>query len=247
MENTTTIALSRLVAQQRALDVTATNIANAATPGFRAERMLFSEWLQREPTLGAPPGSRSESFVQDRATYRDRQPGTLRHTANPLDLALGAPEGWFTVQTPRGPRLTRAGHFQLSASGAIVDEQGNALLDTSGRPLQTTPTDTRLVVAGDGTLSSENGQIGRIGVVQPDDETKLTAEGGRLFAVGSPTKPLPAAKLVAGALEDSNVQPITELDRMMTDLREFQFTTEIIQGENDRQSGAIDKIMKKGS
>jgi flagellar basal-body rod protein FlgF len=247
MENTTTIALSRLVAQQRALDVTATNLANAATPGYRAERTLFSDWLQREPAGTEPPGGRLVAYTQDRATYRDRQTGTLQHTANPLDIAITGQAGWFTVATAQGPRLTRAGHFALSATGAIVDEQGNALLDTTGKPLQTAPADTRISIAGDGTISSENGQIGRIGVVQPADEARLLAEGGRLYASGSPTTAVAAPKLLQGAIEDSNVQPIVELNRMMTDLREFQFTSQIVQAEADRQSGAIDKLLKKGS
>jgi len=247
MENPTSIALSRLVAQQRALDVTATNLANAATPGFRAERTLFSDWLAREPVGGTPPGGRTLSFTQDRSTYREQQTGTLRHTANPLDLALAGQTGWFTMLTAAGPRLTRAGHFQLNATGVVVDEDGNPLLDANGRPLQTAPTDTQLSVAGDGTLSSENGQIGRIGVVRPGDERQMRAEGGRLFATGSPTVPVQAPGVVQGAIEDSNVEPIAELNRMTNDLREFQFTSQIIQGESDRQSGAIDKILKKGT
>ena len=246
MENVTTIALSRLVAQQHALDVTATNIANASTPGFKAQRMLFSDWLQREPSGAVPRGGQTESYTSDRATYREREAGTLRHTGNPLDIALGNPDGWLTVQTPQGPRLTRAGHFQLSAAGAIVNEDGDALLDTTGRPLQTSPADTALLIAGDGTLSSETGQIGRIGIVKADDPNKLSAEGGRLYAVSTPTQPLAGGQLIQGALEDSNVQPITELNRMMTDLREFQFTSEIVQSENDRQNNAVDKLLRKG-
>jgi len=247
MELPTTIALSRLVAQSRALDVTATNLANAGTPGFRAERMQFSDWLAREPAAAEPPGGQTLAYTQDRATFRDWQAGPIVHTANPLDIAIGGAAGWFTVQAPQGPRLTRAGHFQLDAGGRIVDEQGNPLLDSTGRPLQTGPTDTRLSIAGDGTLSSQNGQIGRIGIVQPDDESKMTAEGGRLLATASPTQPVAAPHLVQGAVEDSNVQPILELNRMTNDLREFQFTTQFIQGESDRQGNAIDKIMKKGS
>lgn len=247
MDNPTTIALSRLVAQSRALEVTATNLANANTPGFRAERVLFSDWLAREPRRAEPPGGQTIAFTQDRATYRERQSGTLTHTANPLDLALGAGVGWFTVMTGNGPRLTRTGHFQLDATGKIVDEQGEPLLDTFGKPLTTTPADTVLTIAGDGTLSSENGQIGKVGVVAPADETKMTAEGGRRLATTSPTTPVAAPGIIQGAIEGSNVEPILELNRMTNDLREFQFTTQFIQGESDRQNGAIDKIMKKGT
>lgn len=247
MELATTIALSRLVAQGRAMEVTANNIANAGTPGYRTQRMLFSDWLAREPAHAEPPGGQTLAYTQDRATYRDHQPGTLRHTANPLDLAIGGRTGWFTVLAPQGPRLTRAGHFQLDATGKIVDEQGEALLDANGKPLQTTPTDTDLSVASDGTLASQNGQIGKIGVVQPNDETRLTPEGGRLMVAASPTKPVAAPAIVQGAIEDSNVSAIVELNRMTNDLREFQFTTQFIQAESDRQNGAIDKILKKGT
>lgn len=246
MDNTTTIALSRLVAQQRALDVTATNIANASTPGFRAERMLFTDWLVKQTAPGQPPGASEMAFTQDRATYRDTQPGTLTHTANPLDLAIGGIDGYFTVRTPNGPRLTRAGHFSLSATGQIVDDSGNPLLDTAGQPIQVATADTNLTVAADGTLNSENGQIGKIGVVTPADPQKLQAEGGRLFnATSTTTSPVATPKLIQGAIEDSNVVPTLELTRMMNDLREFQFVSQFIQGEADRQQSVIDKLTQQ--
>ena len=137
MDNATNIALSRLVAQTRAMDVTAGNLANTTTPGYRAERMVFSDWLSRQHG-GAPSGGGTIVYTQDRATYRDRQAGQLSHTANPLDLALSG-DGYFTVLGPGGPRLTRAGHFDLGTDGTVVDEQGNALLDTSGKKLQIPP------------------------------------------------------------------------------------------------------------
>jgi flagellar basal-body rod protein FlgF len=246
MDNTTSIALSRMIAQQRAMDVTATNIANASTPGFRAERMLFTDWLARQPAAGQPPGTGALAYTQGYATYRDNQPGTFTHTANPLDLAIGS-DGYFTVQTPRGPRLTRAGHFDLSSTGQIVDANGNALLDTTGKPIQISTADADLTVAGDGTISSENGQIGKIGVVEAADAQKLQAEGGRLLNANTPTSQVAAPKLVQGAIEESNVQPTLELTRMMNDLREFQFVSQFIQAEADRQQGAIDKITQKPS
>jgi flagellar basal-body rod protein FlgF len=239
MENITTIALSRLVAQSRALEVQATNIANSSTPGFRAERMMFMQYLTRQPG-GAPL-----TYTQDGATYADRTPGPRKHTGDPLDIAVGDPLGWLTVQTPRGPRLTRAGHFQLGPDGTVVDNEGNLLLNDAGQPLLTAPTDTKLTIAADGTLSGAGGPIGRIGVVQPADATRLTAEGSHLLAAATPTTPLAAPQIVQGAIEDSNVEPIHEVSRMMQQMREFQLTSQMIQAESDRQSGAIDKIMTK--
>jgi flagellar basal-body rod protein FlgF len=247
MQNITSIALSRLAAQQRSLDVLADNIANAATPGFRGQRMIFADWLVREPAGAEPPGGATIAFTQDRATYRDTRPGPLTHTGNPLDLAIGAPDGFFTVQTPRGVRLTRAGHFELSANGTIVDGDGNALLDTNGRPIRAAPGDTGFSVTGDGTIGSDNGQLGRIAVVRPADPQALRAEGNRLFAAPTPPTPLARPAIVQGAIEDSNVQPIVEMTRMMGDLRSYQFVAQLVQAESDREQAAIDKITQKRS
>jgi flagellar basal-body rod protein FlgF len=243
MENVVTIALSRLVAQTRDLDVIATNIANAATPGFRAERTRFAVWLAREPLGAEPPGGGPIDYAQDQATYRDATPGPRKVTGNPLDIAIGDPAGWFTVNTARGPRLTRDGRFQLDANGTVVDAAGNPVLDVNGRPLQVAPTDTRLSIAADGTISSQNGPIGRIGIVQPADPDRMTAEGGSLFAADTPTSPLATPQLMQGTIEDSNVQPIREITTMMQQLRQFQLTAEMIQAEHDREMSAIDKIL----
>lgn len=248
MENPTTIIMSRMIAQERAIDVTAGNIANAGTPGYHGERMLFSDWLLRLRRADNPPGGATVAYAQDRATWRDARPGELRHTGNALDFALGDADGFFTVQTPRGPRLTRGGHFQLAASGTITDEDGNALLDSLGRPLQLGAADAQVTVAADGTVATENGQIGRVGVVRTADATRLMAEGARLFdASGTTTQASPAPQLIDGVLEDSNVQPMIEVNRMLDGLRQFQFAAQMAQSEADRQSAAIDKLLPRRS
>ena len=246
MDNASTIALSRIVVQQRALDVAAGNLANASTPGYRAERVVFADWMSRQAGTDIPAGDRNLAYVQDRATYRDQASGSLEQTGNPLDLALTG-DGYFTVGTARGPRLTRAGRFALQSDGTIADSDGNALLDTSGQKLTVAPTDTRLTVAADGTLSSENGQIGKIGVVAPSDTYQMQAEGGRLFASGAPTAAVATPKIVQGAVEGSNVQATSELTNLLSIQREFEFATQFVEAEGQRQQSAIDKIVSHGS
>ncbi len=246
MDNTTNIALSRLSAQQRAMDVVAGNLANASTPGYRAERTVFADWLVREPAGAEPSGGRTIAFAQTRATYRDRAEGTLTQTGNPLDLALSG-EGWFTVQTANGTRLTRAGRFTLQKDGSVTDEAGNPLLDTKAQPLKLSTADTDLTVKADGTLRSQNGVIGQIAVVVPNDPNRITAEGGRLFRADVPTAPVARPKIVQGAVEDSNVQPIAEITRMISTERDFQFVTQMVEAEGQRRQSAIDKIAAPAS
>lgn len=241
MDLNTAIALSRLAAQQRAMDVTATNIANANTPGFQAERTVFADFLSRTRT------GQTIAFTQDRATWRDTTAGPISRTGNPLDVALTG-SGYFTVRTAEGVRLTRAGHFSLSATGALTDGLGNPVLDTNERPIQLAPADTGITIAGDGTISSRNGQIARIAVVSVAEPQKLKAEGGRLLnPEATTTAPIARPQLTQGALEGSNIEPVRELTRMMADLREFQFTTQFVEAEADRQQGAIDKITQQRS
>lgn len=238
MDITSNVAISRLVAQQRAIDVIAVNIANANTPGFKAERTQFSDWLSRQSTQS----ERTVAYTQDRATWREQQTGTLTHTGNPLDLALTS-DGYFTVRTPRGPRLTRDGRFGLLPSGTVADSAGNALLDSRGQPVQLSSTDTIITVAGDGTVSSENGQLAKIGVVRPIDPMRLQAEGNTLFASGSATTPVASPGVVQGAMEDSNVQPVLEVTRMLDGERQFQFMIQFIQAESDRKQSVIDRLL----
>ena len=242
MDIASSVATSRMVAQQRAIDVIADNIANANTPGYKAERVLFSDWLVRRHGTDTPQGDRTIAYTQDRATWREQRTGTLTHTGNTFDLSLTS-DGYFTIGTSLGPRLTRDGRFGLMPSGTIADGAGNAVLDSNGRPIVLSATDTQITIAGDGTVSSENGQLAKIGVVRPNDAMQLTAEGNTLFLSGSPTTRVATPGLVQGSMEDSNVQPVLEMTRMMDGLRQFQLVSQFIQAENDRQQSAIDKLL----
>lgn len=238
MDLNTAVASSRLDAQLRLVDVLAGNLANMNTPGFKAERMQFSDWLERQPD------GEQVAFSQDRQTWHDMSAGPFKHTGNPLDLAISG-NGYFTVGTPRGPRLTRDGRFELKADGTVTDLSGEALLDNAGRPVRISPNDTELTVTADGTLSSQqNGQIAKIGVVQPASLTQLVAEGGTVFQVADgKTTPVTQPHVVQGAVEESNVQPIAEVTRLVDAQRTFELMMQYVQAEGDRSKSATDKIV----
>jgi flagellar basal-body rod protein FlgF len=240
------VAASRLVAQERAMDVTAMNLANVNTPGFQASRVQFSAWLNPQQHGAALPGEPQIAYTQDRATWRDPQQGTLTQTGNPFDLAWRN-GGYFTVDTARGPRLTRDGKFGPLPNGTIGDDAGDALLDATGKPIQMAPGDTHITITSDGSVASENGPLGKIGVVKPADPMKLQAEGSTLFRADTPTSQAPVPGVVQGVLEGSNVPPVLEVTRMMNDLRDYQFTTQLISAEDDRIQSTIEKTLGTNS
>ena len=244
MENAGYIALSRLIAQQRALDVRASNIANTNTPGYKTESVVFSDYLLKEKGAASPPGGQTIQMVQDRATYRNYDEGQMLKTGNPLDLALQG-DGFFTVNTPRGTRYTRAGRFSISASGQIVDMAGNSLIGINGKPINVPPGSGALTVDSDGGINSDGTPIGKFAIVQFASQQSMQAEGNSLFATTQTPAPVQQPELMQGSLESANVQAITEVTSMMAEMREFEFASQFVDGEAQREQTAIDRIGHK--
>jgi len=241
------IVLSRLVAAQRVTAVTANNIANADTPGFRAQRPLFGAVLERQIGAEPPGGLRDLAFAQDRATWRDGTAAPLIRTGNPLDLALADQDAFFVVQTPAGERFTRAGRFTLDGEGRVVDPEGNAVLGATGQPIRIEPGASRIAVRGDGSVETENGPAGRLRAVRFRDAQGLTAEGERNLAAppGEVPEPVERPGVVQGAMEGSNVRPVLELTRLTDEMRHFQMVAQMAEREGERVGSAVERILRR--
>lgn len=242
MQNASYIALSSQMALMRQMDVVANNLANASTPAFKGEEMLFSQYLVQ------PPGSSPLAFVEDAGTVRDLRQGPLAKTGNPLDLAI-AGQGYFAVQTPLGTRYTRNGHFQLDSQGQIVTSQGYPLLSVAGQPLVIPANTHGIAVAADGTISvgqdgsAQQAAIGQLQLADFPAPQAVTPGANGLWVTDQ--TPLPAtASVQQGMIEDSNVQPVVEITRMLQVARQSGTVKNFLDEEDQRRSNAIDKLSK---
>ncbi|MDE2333427.1 MAG: flagellar hook basal-body protein [Rhodospirillales bacterium] len=235
------IILSGMITRWRQLEVRANNLANAETPGFQALHLQAVTSRVTQPA-GAPASD--IAYAATRGTWRDTEPGPIQRTGNALDLALGA-AGYFTVMTPAGTRLTRDGHFTLDATGTIVDQQGDPLLDSQGQNIQLGSADGRPSIASDGTISGKQGVIGRIGVVEPTNPQALASQGGTLLAATSPTAPVAEPHLLQGAVEGSTTNAIAETVGMVDDTRQFQLIASMLKAESTRRNQAIQQILSQ--
>lgn len=241
------ILMSRLSLQERSTQAMAHNIANADTPGFRAMRPVFGQVVVGLRGAGGAPGDASMSFPQDRATWRDMTPGSLQTTGNKLDLAIDG-EGFFVVETPKGERYTRAGRFSIGANGRLVDQEGNAVLDSRDRPIAFSAQDTQIEITKAGLIQSENGPIATLGLVRFQNPQNLMAEGNRLFdAKNEAPIPVEQPKVVQGALEGSNISPILEMTRLTAEMREFQYASMFTEREGERITNAVERLMRRRS
>ena len=235
MENTSYIALSQQNALQRQMEIIANNIANANTTAFKGERLLFNEFLVRaEPTVDL-------SYVVDGASVRDQREGGFQRTGNDLDVALDG-VGYLVVDTPAGPRYTRNGHLRLDARNQVTTGEGRPVLADNGRPIIIPPNDTKIVIAADGTVSTETGRLAKLDLVRFDNERGLEKVADSLYVANVRPRPATQVKVVQGMVEESNVQPILEITQMIEVLRRYQTAQHLIEGENDRIRKAIDRL-----
>lgn len=245
METPTYVALSRQTALLRQMDVVANNLANVATPGFKAEEEVFTTYPIRSQSFGAP---RKLAYVQDFATARDFSPGPMQLTGNDLDIAIQG-KGFFVVQTPAGARYTRLGHFSLNAAGQVVNKLGYPVL-AGGAPLTINPDDGPVQIASDGTVSADrtqqgNAQVvyGKLDVVDFQDLGQLKPEEGILFNTNAPPIQVAQPALVQRMLEQSNVQSVKELTTMISVQRNYEAVQKFIEGEDERMRRAVNNII----
>jgi flagellar basal-body rod protein FlgF len=239
MESPIYIGLSRQVALRRQLDVVANNIANMNTSGFRAERMLFEAAL--EPG-GKRPTDRI-AYTIDRSTYTDFRQGGFKETGNPYDVAIDG-DGWLSVQTPDGVRYTRDGRLSRAGDGQLVTVNGHPVLDDNLQPILIPDERSVLAIASDGVVSADDELLARLRLVRFDQPQTLRQTGDLLFTTDSAPQPALDSRLVQGRIEQSNVQGIVEMTRMMDLSRDYQSVSRMVEeGQNLLQS-AINRLGK---
>jgi flagellar basal-body rod protein FlgF len=238
MENASYTALTRQSGLMQEMQILANNIANASTTGFRAEGMMFSEHVTG---LGAGESSLSmaKASVQDTVMMQ----GGLSQTGGTFDLAIEG-DGFFLIEAPQGQRLTRAGAFGPNENGDLVTADGYPVLDAGGAPVFVPQGVGAIGIGTDGTISAGGQPVGQIGLVTPLDPTKLRREGGVMFDAPDGFEPAPDGRMLQGFLEDSNVNPILEISRMIEVQRAYELGQSFMDKEDERIRGVIEAIRR---
>ena len=227
----------------RRLDVTANNMANSSTVGFKREQPLFHEYV--EQVREAPvEDAKKTAFVLDYGAVHDTAQGTFQATGNPLDVMIDGP-GYLAVQAGDGTTAyTRAGYVKVLESGELATAGGQVILGEGGKPIKIPPEEAGKVnVHADGTVMGENGPLGRIAVTVFNDEAVVDPRGNGMFTgTGGRELPASATKLVSGGVEGSNVNAITETTDMIQILRACQTSQSLSNAMSDLRKNAIDKL-----
>ncbi len=241
MENTSFVTLSRLTTLRREMSVIANNLANMNTTGFKGEKMMFVEHLVRSKGSEGILGE-DIAYVRDIATVRNLTEGSMRETGSPLDVAIHG-DGYFAIETGDGERYTRNGRFRLDDTGQMVTMDGDPVLSDTGAPFFFSPQDRNIEISRDGTVATENGVLGRLRVVRFDNPYSLKEVAGGLYtAEEEPPLDVEAPDVVQHMLEQSNVEPIIEMTKMIDVHRTYKSVQKLADTEHERIKKMIGEL-----
>lgn len=250
MDNTTYIALSRQTALWNQLEVVANNLANVNTTGFKGTDTLFAQYVFKLPQNDRTFKD-SVSFTHDFGLVRNLAQGAFNYTSNIYDLAIQG-EGYFVTQgaAPGQPdRYTRAGNFTLDAQGQLVTQDGRPVMSVNNTPIIIPPEAGEVTVQGDGSVIDQRGeQIDRIRVVRFEDERRLKQLDGTSFiAEGIQPTNIDNPHVAQGVLEDSNVNGVTEMTRLIALNRTYQDVARMVEAESERKRKASEVFTRQMS
>ncbi|HTE54148.1 MAG TPA: flagellar basal-body rod protein FlgG [Kofleriaceae bacterium] len=245
-------AATGMEAQQTRLDVTANNIANVSTHGFKKSRAEFADLMyqtQRSPGAATGAGTQSPTGLQvglgvrTTATHRMHGQGDLRQTDNPLDVAIEG-RGFYQVNLPSGEvAYTRDGAFKLDPEGQLVTAQGYPLASAISIP----PDAQSVTIGADGTVSvtvpgeAAAVEAGQIEVATFANESGLESMGRNLYretsasgtAVTGPAGENGSGTLAQGTLELSNVNVVEEMIDLITGQRAYEINSRVVKAADE--------------
>jgi flagellar basal-body rod protein FlgF len=245
MDNTSYIALSRQITLQRELDISANNLANMNTTGYKFEELL----INAEP--GAPaynsPIRTPANFAFDNGVGRNFTQGTMNQTGAPLDVALTSEGTFFVVNTPSGTAYTRDGSFTLSGDGTLMTQQGY-VVQGDGGAIVLDPKKGEPTISADGIISQmsqgQTERVGRLNVVRIANMSDLSKNGDSTFTLTSNAAALPAtdAAVRQGFLEASNVNPMSEVTNLVRINRAYASVASIIEQNSQLNRTAVERL-----
>jgi len=238
-------AASGAVGQVAALDSAAQNIANATTPGFRAEEAIFRQTLVK--AVNKNTGTSSLRYAVSRTTVPDFRAGQMVATGRPLDAAITDDKSFFMVKTPQGERYTRAGSFRMAVNGSITTPDGHPVLGANHRPVQVDPLARNVSLDREGTVVVDGVPGPKLGLVTFQNLQGLERDGQVLFrAQPAAGKIYPSDTLLENnSLELSNANAVTGMTSLVNTSRNFEMISKVIEAFGDIDKRAATGIMGK--
>ncbi len=237
------ISSSSMITNGERLNIISNNLANVNSSGYKLDEGVLRSFP--EVFISRVEGRRTTELgkigtgVVLEESFTDFKQGALLHTEVPLDLALEG-RGFFVIQTPNGLRYTRDGNFTLNTSGQVVTQQGYPVMGERG-PLQTIE-GRDISVARDGRLFLGDIRGDRLLVVDFPDYNSLEKIGDNLYQNQLEGEPVVDYTIRQGFLENSNVNVVREMVKMIQVNRYYEANQKVISMMDSTLDKAINSV-----
>jgi flagellar basal-body rod protein FlgF len=222
---------------ERKLDILANNVANAATPGFKAHRVAVGVTAVTDTTQ---PDDLQQTYVYEIESYVHFSDAPMVETGNNLDLAIEG-SGFFVVSTPQGNMYTRNGQFTLDSQKKLVTANGETVQGQSGSDITIDGRDIKIET--DGSIFVDGSRIDGIKIVDFANKNSLRNSGNSLFINTDITNgeiTPDQFTLRQGAYEASNVSVMTEMVELISTLRAYETYAKVDQITSETLQKLID-------
>ncbi|MBV9267806.1 MAG: flagellar basal-body rod protein FlgF [Acidobacteriaceae bacterium] len=245
MDPLTSAAASGMRTSLESLDLLANNLANTQTNGYKVDREFYDMYTSADALAG---GENDPTQMPDIIkNWTDFSQGSLQQTSNPLDFAVGG-EGFFAVNGPGGNTLyTRNGSFRLSPTGQLTTQDGYAVRDVNGNPVQLDPTQP-ITVDTTGAITQGGQTVAQLQVASFADLSQLSKQGTTYFRFNGQAADIKRApgEVEQGKVEGSNVTPAESAVRLVTVMRQFEMLQKAISIGTDMNHQAIEEVARSG-
>jgi len=237
MQSSLYVGLSAQLALQTRLETIAQNVANSSTNGYRGDEVKF------DSVLAGGEAEDKVAFATAGARTIRQTTGPIVRTSNPFDVAVRG-DGWISITTAQGRVYTRSGRLQMSATGDLVTATGAQVLDSGGSPIQLDPAAGSPFITRDGSVYQGQRRAGAIGLFSLPAQAQLAhVEGGVVSSIpGAPVTDFSVNGFAQGYVEESNVNPIKEMTRLIAVQREFESLNTVTQQAESSFKNAIQTL-----
>ncbi|HSR35906.1 MAG TPA: flagellar basal-body rod protein FlgF [Desulfurivibrionaceae bacterium] len=227
-------SVETLLAQQQRLNQVSNNLANVDTAGYKKESVTFDEMLYNVTKNRQRVGKALNILT-------NHQQGTVQLTGNPLDIAISGP-GFFKIDTPQGPRYTRAGNFELTPDGQLKMPNGGLVVGEGG-PIVVEGSE--VVIDRAGRVQVDGQVVNQLSIVTFADLRDLEKVGENLFRAKRETaqeQPAPDAEIKQGFIEKANVNTVEEMTELIDLQRAYEGQQKMIRAIDDIDNLAARRV-----
>ncbi len=263
MQNGYYQAVGGMVTQFNRLDTISNNLANVNSAGFKRDDVVIGDFLtifkRQRDELPIKDNTKDAAKFINRSlnrvphivrNYTDFSLGAIKHTGNPLDVALKRGDRFFLIKTPDGLKLTQNGAFTLNEKGELSTKEGYKVLGANyfqNHQSLTIPTSKTITISSNGTIYADNEEIGKLFIA------KYNYNLANLKKFGDNLYDLPNINdisisddgdfVASGYLQMSNINPVKEMVALIQTNRLVEMYQKVMTSQmNDLNSDAINKL-----